>query len=115
MPEETVFSKIIRREIPADIVFQDDRATAFRDINPQAPVHILVVPNKLITMASEVAEEDEALLGHLFIVARKVAEQEGLEHGYRLIVNSGEHAHMEVPHLHVHVLGGRALGPLLAV
>ncbi len=115
MAEETIFSKIIRREIPSDIVYQDDRATAFRDTNPQAPVHILVVPNKQIVMASAVEEEDEALLGHLFIVARKVAEQEGLKHGYRLIVNSGEHAHMEVPHLHVHVLGGRALGPLLAV
>lgn len=114
MSEETIFSKIIRREIPADIVYQDERATAFRDINPQAPVHVLVVPNRRIEMASKVEADDEELLGHLFVVARKVAELEGLEKGYRLIVNSGEHAHMEVPHLHIHVLGGRPLGPLLA-
>ncbi len=114
MSEETIFSSIIRREVPADIVYQDDNVTAFRDINPQAKVHILVVPNRRIIMASTVEEDDAAVLGQLFIVARRVAEQEGLEKGYRLIVNSGEHAHMEVPHLHVHLLGGEPLGPLLA-
>ena len=114
MEEETIFSRIVRREVPADIVYQDDLVTAFRDISPQAPVHILVIPNRRIVMASTVEPEDAEVLGHLFIVARRVAEQEGLEKGYRLIVNSGEHAHMEVPHLHVHVLGGRPLGPLLA-
>lgn len=114
MTEETIFSKIIRREVPADIVYQDDLVTAFRDINPQAPVHILVVPNRRIIMASTVEEDDRDVLGQLFIAARRVAEQEGLERGYRLIVNSGEHAHMEVPHLHVHILGGEPLGPLLA-
>lgn len=113
MTEETIFSKIIRREVPADIVYQDDEVTAFRDINPQAPVHILVVPNRRIVMASTVEDDDRDVLGRLFLVARQVAEQEGLEKGYRLIVNSGEHAHMEVPHLHVHLLGGEPLGPLL--
>lgn len=113
MTEETIFSKIIRREVPADIVYQDDEVTAFRDINPQAPVHILVVPNRRIVMASTVEDDDRDVLGRLFLVARQVAEQEGLGKGYRLIVNSGEHAHMEVPHLHVHLLGGEPLGPLL--
>ena len=114
MPAETIFSKIVRREIPADIVYQDDLVTAFRDINPQARVHILLIPNRHIVMASTVEPDDAEVLGHLFIVARKVAEQEGLDKGFRLIVNSGEHAHMEVPHLHVHLLGGEPLGPLLA-
>ena len=114
MTEETIFSKIIRGEVPADIVYQDDRVTAFRDINPQAPVHILIIPNRRIEMASTVEPADEGVLGHLFLVARLVAEQEGLDKGFRLIVNSGEHAHMEVPHLHVHLLAGEPLGPLLA-
>lgn len=112
-PQETIFSSIIRHEIPADIVYQDDLVTAFRDINPQAPVHILIVPNKLIPKASDVEEEDELVLGRLFTAARRIAEQEGLESGYRLIINSGTHAHQEVFHLHVHLLGGRPLGPLV--
>ncbi|HLF67193.1 MAG TPA: HIT domain-containing protein, partial [Gammaproteobacteria bacterium] len=87
MAEETIFSKIIRREIPADIVFQDDRVTAFRDINPQAPVHILIVPNQLIPTVNDVTPADEALLGHMFVVARQVAKQEGVAaSGYRLLV-----------------------------
>ncbi len=114
MAEETIFSKIVRREVPADIVYQDDLVTAFRDINPQAKVHILIIPNRRIEMASAVEPGDEEVLGHLFLTARRVAEQEGLDRGFRLIVNSGEHAHMEVPHLHVHLLGGEPLGPLLA-
>lgn len=113
MSEETIFSRIIRREVPADIVYQDDLVTAFRDINPQAPVHILIVPNRRIVMASTVEPGDQEVLGHLFLTARRVAEQEGLDKGFRLIVNSGEHAHMEVPHLHVHLLAGAPLGPLL--
>lgn len=113
MSEETIFSRIIRREVPADIVFQDELVTAFRDINPQAPVHILIVPNRRIVMALTVEPEDQEVLGHLFLTARRVAEQEGLDKGFRLIVNSGEHAHMEVPHLHVHLLAGAPLGPLL--
>ena len=114
MPEETIFSKIIRREIPADIVFQDERITAFRDINPQAPVHILIVPNKLIPTANDVAPEDEGILGYMFITAAQVARQEGIaEDGYRLILNCGKHGHQEVFHLHLHLLGGRKMGPMV--
>jgi histidine triad (HIT) family protein len=111
---ETIFAKIIRKEIPADIVYQDDLVTAFRDINAQAPSHILIVPNKAIATAADVIEEDERALGRLFTVARKVAEAEGLEKGYRLIVNCKEHGHQEVFHLHMHLVGGRALGPMLS-
>ncbi len=115
MSEETLFSKIVRREIPADIVFQDERVTAFRDINPQAPTHVLVVPNKLIATVNDVSEEDEGVLGHMFVVAARVAEQEGIAaHGYRLIVNCGRHGHQEVFHLHMHLLGGRPMGPMLS-
>lgn len=115
MAKETIFSKIIRREIPSDIVYQDDRVTAFRDINPQAPVHILIVPNKLIPTALDVAPEDEATLGHMFIVAKKIAEQEGFAaDGFRLVVNCGKHGHQEIFHLHMHLFGGRPLGPMLA-
>jgi histidine triad (HIT) family protein len=114
MSNETIFSKIIRHEIPADVVYQDDRVTAFRDINPQAPTHILIIPNKLIPTVNDVTPEDEAVLGHLFIVAKKVAEQEGItEDGYRLLVNCGKHGHQEVFHLHMHLFGGRPLGPML--
>lgn len=115
MSEETLFSKIVRGEIPADIVFQDERVTAFRDINPQAPTHVLVVPNKLIATVNDVSEEDEGVLGHMFVVAARVAEQEGIAaHGYRLIVNCGRHGHQEVFHLHMHLLGGRPMGPMLS-
>lgn len=110
----TIFSKIIAREIPAEIVYQDERATAFKDIHPLAPVHILIVPNKEIPTAADVTEDDEALLGHLFVVARKVAEQLGIaESGYRLIINCKGDAGQEVFHLHMHLLGGRRLGPML--
>ena len=115
MPQETIFSKIIRREIPADILYQDDLVTAFRDINGQAPTHVLVVPNTLIPTAADVTAEDEPALGRMFTVARKVAEQEGIaETGYRLIVNCRAHGGQEVDHLHMHVVGGRALGRMLA-
>lgn len=113
MSEETIFSKIVRREIPADIVYQDDLVTAFRDINPQAKTHILIIPNKLIPTVDDVSEEDEAALGRLFTVARKIAGQEGLENGYRLMVNCKEHGHQEVFHLHMHLFGGEPLGPML--
>ena len=111
---ETIFAKIIRKEIAADIVYQDDLVTAFRDIHPQAPTHILIVPNKEIATAADVTAEDEPALGRLFTVARKLAEAEGLEKGYRLIVNCKEHGHQEVFHLHMHLLGGKALGPMLS-
>ena len=115
MAEETIFSKIIRREIPADIVFQDERVTAFRDINPQTPTHVLIIPNKLIPTVNDVTAEDEGTLGHMFIVAKQVAEQEGIaESGYRLIVNCGSHGHQEVFHLHMHLLGGRSVGRMVS-
>ena len=111
----TLFTKIIEREIPAEIVYKDDRVTAFRDINPQAPVHVLIVPNKEIPGVNEMEDEDETLLGHLFTVAKKVAKKEGIaENGYRLMVNCGRHGGQEVPHLHMHLFGGRYLGPMLA-
>jgi histidine triad (HIT) family protein len=115
MANETIFSKIIRREIPADIVYQDELVTAFRDIRPQAPTHILIVPNKLIPTANDVTVEDELALGRLFTVAAKLAAQEGIAaDGYRLLVNCNRHGGQEVYHLHLHLLGGRPLGPMLA-
>ncbi|MGI9303789.1 MAG: HIT domain-containing protein [Gammaproteobacteria bacterium] len=114
MSEETLFSRIIRRELPADIVFQDERVTAFRDISPQAPTHVLIVPNKVIPTVNDLDVEDEALIGHMFIVAARLAREEGVaEDGYRLIVNCRDHGGQEVYHLHMHLLGGRRLGPML--
>ncbi|NHB60801.1 purine nucleoside phosphoramidase [Photorhabdus sp. RW14-46] len=114
MAEETIFSKIIRREIPSDIVYQDDLVTAFRDISPQAPTHILIIPNVLIPTVNDVKPEHEAALGRMMTVAAKIAEQEGIaEDGYRLIVNCNRHARQEVYHIHMHLVGGRHLGPLL--
>lgn len=111
----TLFEKIVAREIPATIVFQDDRVTAFRDIHPRAPVHILVVPNKAIPTANDIEDSDEALIGHMITVARTLARQEGIaEKGYRLIINCNEHGGQEVFHLHVHLVGGAPLGPMLS-
>ena len=115
MSEDTLFSRIVKREIPADIIYQDDRVTAFRDINPQAPTHVLIVPNKVIPTVNDVTEEDEMTLGRLFTVAKKLAAREGIaEDGYRLLVNCGRDANQEVFHLHMHVLGGRRLGPMVS-
>lgn len=115
MAQETIFSKIIRREIPADILYQDELVTAFRDINPRAPTHILIIPNVLIPTANEVEAEHEAALGRLFTVARKLAAEAGIaENGYRLIVNCNQHGGQEVFHLHMHLVGGKSLGPMLA-
>lgn len=112
--EDTIFGKIVRGEADADVVYRDDLVTAFRDVAPQAPVHVLIVPNEPIESVAEVAPEHEAALGRLFTVARRVAEQEGLgDDGYRLIVNTGAHGGQEVAHLHLHLLGGRPLGPML--
>ena len=111
----TIFAKIIRGEIPADIVYQDDQVTAFRDINPAAPVHVLIVPSKVIATVNDLTASDETLVGRMFSVARKIAADQGVaESGYRLIVNCNRDAGQEVPHLHMHLLGGRPLGPLLA-
>ena len=113
MADDTLFLKIVRGEIDADVVYRDDLVTAFRDIQPQAPVHVLIVPNHVIATAADVTEADEATLGRLFTAARTVAAQEGLlEHGYRLIVNCKAHGGQEVDHLHVHLLGGEPLGPM---
>ncbi|BBG59174.1 MULTISPECIES: purine nucleoside phosphoramidase [Providencia] len=115
MAEETIFSKIIRREIPADIVYQDELVTAFRDIAPQAPTHILIIPNKLIPTVNDVTVEDELVLGRLITAAAKIAKQEGIaEDGYRLIMNCNAHSGQEVFHIHMHLVGGHHLGPLLA-
>ena len=110
----TLFEKIIAGELPATVVFRDARVTAFLDIRPAAPVHILIVPNKVIRTADEVADEDEALIGYMVIVARDLARQHGIaQSGYRLIVNCNPDSGQEVYHLHLHLLGGRPLGPLL--
>jgi histidine triad (HIT) family protein len=110
----TLFERIIAGEIPANIVHRDDRVIAFRDIRPRAPTHILVVPNKPIPTANDIADEDEALVGHMFTVARDLAKKEGIaKNGYRLIINVNEHAGMEVYHLHLHLIGGRPLGPMV--
>jgi len=106
----TLFQKIIERQIPADIVYEDDQVLAFRDIAPQAPVHILIIPKKPIVGVSSADPEDQAVLGKLFLTARKVAEAEGLdETGYRLVVNNGRDGGQTVFHLHVHLLGGRQM------
>jgi histidine triad (HIT) family protein len=110
----TIFSKIVEGELVADIVYRDDRVTAFRDINPAAPTHILIVPNREIPTVNDLADEDEALAGHMLLVARDLAKSEGIaESGYRLIINQGEEGGQEVPHLHMHILGGKRLGGLL--
>ncbi len=114
MTEDTIFGKIIKREIPADIVYQDDLVTAFRDVNPQAPTHVLIVPNKAIPTPADVTPDDEQALGRMFIAAAKLAEDEGVAaDGYRLIVNCRKNGGQEVFHLHMHLLGGRRLGPML--
>jgi histidine triad (HIT) family protein len=115
MAEETIFSKIIRKEIPAEIVYHDDLVTAFRDIHPAAPTHVLIVPNKVIPTVNDVAPEDEPLLGRMFTVAARIAANERIaDDGYRLLVNCNRHGGQEVFHLHMHLLGGRPLGPMLA-
>jgi histidine triad (HIT) family protein len=111
----TLFEKIVAREIPATIVFQDERVTAFRDIAPQAPVHVLIVPNKPIPTVNDVSDDDERTLGHMFVVARDLAKKEGIaENGFRLIVNCNQHGGQVVYHLHMHLVGGAPLGPMLA-
>jgi histidine triad (HIT) family protein len=106
---KTLFEKIIARELPAAIVYEDDLVLAFRDIKPAAPVHVLIVPKKLIQRIGEAKAEDEKLLGHLLLKAAEVARQLGLTDGYRLVINHGADGGETVPHLHVHLLGGRHL------
>lgn len=109
MTEKTIFKRIIDKEIPADIVYEDDLCLAFRDVAPHAPTHILVIPKKEIASVAEIADEDQALIGHLYLVIRDVANQLGLDNGYRVVVNCGADGGQSVDHLHFHLLGGRQL------
>jgi len=104
---DTLFGRIISRQIPAEILFDDDLALAFKDINPQAPVHFLVVPKKPIKKLADAGPEHQALLGHLLLVAAQVAKAQGVGDAFRVVVNSGARAGQSVFHLHLHVLGGR--------
>lgn len=106
---DTIFGKIIRREIPADIVYEDDLALAFRDVNPQAPTHILVIPKKPILRLSEASSEDATLMGYLLMTVKHVAEQANLSNGYRVVINNGVDGGQTVDHLHLHILGDRAM------
>ena len=109
MSDETIFSKIIKREIPADIVYEDELCLAFRDVAPQAPMHILLIPKTPITQLNAAQSEHQALLGHLLLTAPKIAEQEGYANAFRLVNNCGEKAGQSVFHIHFHILGGRDL------
>jgi histidine triad (HIT) family protein len=106
---ETIFSRIIRKEIPADIVYEDELVMAFRDVNPQAPVHILVIPKQPIESLATVNASDQAVLGHILVIIQRVANQEGLENGYRVVTNVGSDGGQTVFHLHFHLLGKRSL------
>ncbi|XP_051517851.1 histidine triad nucleotide-binding protein 2, mitochondrial isoform X2 [Myxocyprinus asiaticus] len=108
-PEPTIFSKIIDKTIPANIIYEDDKCLAFRDVSPQAPVHFLVIPRIPIPRISEAHDDDAPLLGHLLMVAKNVAKKEGLDEGYRVVINDGKNGAQSVYHLHVHVLGGRQM------
>jgi len=105
----TIFEKIIARQIPAKIILEDDDVVAFHDVNPQAPVHVLIVPKKVVSRLTDATENDRALLGKLLLVARDLANKLDLSSGYRVVINSGPDAGESVPHLHVHLLGKRAL------
>jgi histidine triad (HIT) family protein len=107
MLADNIFLKIVNKQIPAKIVHEDDRCVAFHDINPQAPVHVLIVPRKEIRTLDDVKPEDRELLGHLQVVAVQLATKLGLADGYRLVINCKERAGQTVPHLHLHLLGGR--------
>jgi histidine triad (HIT) family protein len=109
MTEKTVFKRIIDGEIPARILYEDDRCLAFHDISPQAPVHVIVIPKKEIASLADTSDADAALLGHLVVVVRKLAEELQLADGYRVVVNCGRHAGQSVDHLHFHLLGGRPM------
>ena len=106
---DTIFSKIIRGEIPADIVYEDEQAIAIKDIHPQAPTHILVIPKKPIPRLSEATESDRDLLGHLLLTVKQVAEQAGLKNGYRVVINNGADGGQTVNHIHLHILGDRQM------
>ncbi len=106
----TIFEKIIAREIPAEIVYEDDNVVAFRDIDPQAPIHILIIPRKVIATSNDVGTEDEELVGHMVTTAARIARQEGIaDSGYRLVINCNKDGGQAVYHLHLHLLGGRPM------
>jgi len=110
MPE-TIFTKIINKEIPADIVYEDDLCLAFKDINPQAPIHLLIIPKKPIATINDIAEEDRELVGHLFFTAGKIAKDLGIaEDGYRAVMNCNKNGGQDVYHIHLHLLAGKRLG-----
>jgi histidine triad (HIT) family protein len=106
---KTIFQKIIDREIPAKIVHEDEHCIAIHDVQPEAPVHVLVIPKKLIARVGEASPEDQALLGHVLLTAAQVARELKLSAGYRIVINNGPHGGESVPHLHVHLLGGRQM------
>lgn len=107
--EDTVFGKIIRREISADIVYEDELVLAFKDIAPQAPVHIILIPKKPIPKLADATPEDHALMGHLLLKAKQVAQEAGLDNGFRVVINNGPDGGQTVFHLHVHIMGGRQM------
>ncbi|MDR3183403.1 MAG: histidine triad nucleotide-binding protein [Planctomycetaceae bacterium] len=109
MADKTIFKRIIDGEIPAEVVYEDNLCMAFRDVNPQAPVHILLIPKKEIASLNDLTDEDTPLLGHLYAVVRRLAKELGLESGYRLVTNCGSDGGQTVYHLHFHILGGRPL------
>jgi histidine triad (HIT) family protein len=109
MAEKTIFQRIISREIPSTSVYEDDVCYAFRDINPQAPTHILIVPKKHIVRLNEASPTDQSLIGHLLLTAAKIARDLKLDRGYRVVINNGADGGESVPHLHIHLLGGRSL------
>ena len=109
MAEKTIFKRIIDGEIPADIVYEDEHCLAFRDVSPQAPTHVLVIPRKEIASLDDLTDADQSLVGHLLMTVQKLAGQLGLQGGYRVVVNCGEQGGQSVPHLHFHILGGRVM------
>ena len=109
MAEKTLFQRIADREIPSDIIYEDDRCVAFRDVAPQAPTHVLVIPRKPIPSLAEIADEDRELLGHIQLVIRDLAAKLNLSNGYRVVINSGRDGGQSVDHLHFHLLGGRQM------
>ena len=110
----TIFSKIINGEVPADIVYRDELVTCFRDINPVAPTHVLIIPNREIATVNDFEDADEHLIGHMVLVARRIAREEGVaESGYRLIFNCNRDGGQEVMHVHLHLMGGRRMGPMV--
>ncbi len=110
----SIFERIIAGELPGDIVYRDEKVVAFKDLHPAAPVHLLIVPRKLIASTDDIEDSDEALIGHMIIVARDLARKQGVDRsGYRLVINCNADSGQQVYHLHVHLIGGRHLGPMV--